>query len=365
MHSISIRSIVLAVLALAYQPLAMDLLADERIDSTKPFPIHDWIRDSRNPIFVPKSPFDAKGAQGPSVVLHDGKWWMFYAGIGSDGVQRICLATASPSEPTEWTSIGPLLDPGTKDSFDEISATYPRVHRVGEKWHLYYSGRSRRNNEYHFSNYWGIGLAQSDDLRTWTRYSSEPVLEADGIKEYPECRALVGLGNLCNLPQAGSHDRYRMYYTLLPGLKDPDWQKNGNWHVVEHKVCVAAESDDGIHWTDRKVVFDRRRDNATEDIGVVGLNVWASGTGFQGLYTGLGTRFKTYSLCEALSADGLSWDRGTAGDNVSLTAQQEGWDSGMIGYPCVLVESDGVRVFYNGSSGGGTGVGMAFVRTKK
>ena len=333
--------------------------ADESLAS-KPLSMHAWVRDTRNPIFVPLSTFDEKGAQGPCVVLDGGRWWMFYAGIGNDGIQRICLATADPDRPTEWERFGPILDLGKRDSFDEKAATYPRVHRIGGKWHLYYFGRSARENEYHFSNYRGIGLAQSDDLRNWEKHSSEPVIEGDGIAEYPKCKALVGLGNIIEIQLPGEKSGYRLYYTLLPGLKDPNWKANGTWHVIEHKVCAAAHSVDGILWTDRQVVFDRRRDVTSEDIGVVGLNVWRSGPGYRGVYTGLGTQYQTYSLCEASSPDGLVWDRGSKRDNVCLVPVASGWDSAMIGYPCTLKEKEGIRVFYNGAGGGATGIGMAY-----
>ena len=211
----------------------------------------------------------------------------------------------------------------------------------------------------HFSNYWGIGLAQSDDLRHWKKHSMEPVLQGDGVKEYPDCQALVGLGNIIDLPQSDGRTLHRLYYTLLPGLKDPNYLANGTWHVIEHKVCVAAHSYDGIEWSDRRIVLERRRDVTTEDIGVVGLNVWKSGKEYRGIYTGLGTKFKTYALAEAASPDGLTWDRGTDSGNVSLTLQPRAWDGGMIGYPCVLREQDRVRLFYNGTGGGGTGIGMA------
>ena len=53
---------------------------------------------------------------------------------------------------------------------------------------------------------------------------------------------------------------------------------NGTWHVIEHKVCAAAHSDNGIEWGDRRIVLDRRRDVTTDDIGVVGLNGWSTKT---------------------------------------------------------------------------------------
>ena len=106
-------------------------------------------------------------------------------------------------------------------------------------------------------------------------------------------------------------------------------------------------------------MLERRRDVTTEDIGVVGLTVWKTERGYRGIYTGLGTKFKTYALAEAASPDGLTWDRGTDQENVSLTLHPGKWDGGMIGYPCVLRERDRVRLFYNGAGGGGTGIGMA------
>ena len=75
-----------------------------------------------------------------------------------------------------------------------------------------------------------------------------------------------------------------------------------------------------------------------------------------------GTKYKTYTLCEAISADGLSWDRGSSGDDVSMTPEPGKWDGGMIGYPCVLPAKGGIRIFYNGAGEGATGIGMALFR---
>ncbi len=333
-------------------------------DSLKhaPLRLHDWQRDGRNPIFVPVDEFDRRGSQAPFVILQDGTWWMFYAGIGEDGIQRICLATADPGSPTRWQRHGPVLQLGVKGSFDELSATYPRVHRINGRWHLYYSGRSSFESPQHFSNYRGIGLAVSDDLKHWTKHSPEPVLTGDGIPEYPENRSLVGLGNITELRQSDGRVRYRMYYTLLPGRRDPDWKTNGTWHIIEHKLCVAADSVDGIHWTDRRIVMERRRNVLSEDIAVVGLNVWQNSSGYHAVYTGLGTGNNTYSLAEAVSTDGLHWNRRNdqgQEENVSLRPSASGWDSGMVGYPHLLIEGDRIRLFYNGAGGGATGIGMA------
>ena len=327
--------------------------AEETGTDRRRLALHQWVRDPRNPIFVPHSSFDKGGSQGPCVVLHEGRWWLFYAGIGTDGVQRICLATARPEQPTDWTCLGPVLDLGGEGTFDGLGCTYPYVHRIGRQWHLYYSGRSNRNGPQHFSNYWGIGLAQSDDLQTWKKYSTKPVLEGDGIQQYPDNRALVGLGNIVNVRLADGRPGYRLYYTLLPGLHSQDWDE------IEHKICVAAHSADGVNWFDREIVLERRGEVTTENIGVVGLQVWKTASGYRGAYTGLGTKYDTYALVEATSADGLRWERGGAEENVSLALRQGSWESGMIGYPHILADEKSVRIFYNGTGGGQTGIGMA------
>ena len=114
-----------------------DAVAREAVTGKGPTPLHSWDRDPRNPIFVPKSPFDARGSQGPCVIPHDGQWWMFYGGHGTDDKLRICLATAHPEKPTDWERLGPVIDLGGPGAFDEVHCIYPCVHRFGNQWFCY------------------------------------------------------------------------------------------------------------------------------------------------------------------------------------------------------------------------------------
>ena len=83
---------------------------------------------------------------------------------------------------------------------------------------------------------------------------------------------------------------------------------------------------------------------------------------YRATYTGLGTKHKSYSLAEAVSTDGLTWNRGASEDNVSLAPRPGTWERKMIGYPHVLTEGDSLRIFYNGTGGGRTGIGMAVAK---
>ena len=334
------------------------LATNVRGDGASPkVPLHRWQRAPANPIFVPRETYDSAGCQAPFVVRPNDEYFLFYGGIDKAGRQRVCLATAPVADAASvgtWTRRGPVFDLGGKGAFDELSATYPCVHRIGRQWHLYYTGRSTQQSRQHFANYRGLGLAVSDNLSDWKKFSADPVLTGEGYPGFPDNKVLVGLGNIVELPQADGRILYRMYHTLPPGLEDQEW------HVIEDKHAVVAHSYDGLRWTDKKIVLSRRRDVAYEDIGIVGLNVWRTPTGeWHGVYTGLGTKGKSYALCEATSPDGLTWHRGTAGKNLSLEPLSTGWEKTMIGYPSLDVTTEQVTLFYNGTGGGSTGIGLA------
>lgn len=319
--------------------------------------LHVWRRQEANPVLIPGATYDSLGCQAPFVVRHDDMYFMYYGGTDKQGRQRVCLATAPVSRaangPAAWTRLGPVVEPGGAGAFDELATTYPTVHRFAHKWHLYYTGRSDFKSPQHFSNYRGIGLAVSDNLRDWRKVAANPVLTGEGYPGFPDNRTIVGLGRIVELPQGDGRVLYRMYHTLPPGLEGQEW------HVIEDKYVVVAHSYDGIRWFDKRIVLARRRDVPYEDIGVVGLTAWRVQSGWRGLYTGLGSQFKSYSLCEAISADGLTWHRGPAGRNLSLAPLGKGWEQKMIGYPSVDVTPERIVLFYNGAGGGATGVGMA------
>lgn len=339
-----------------------DLLRRDRLLATAATPddpepgkfAHQWQRDERNPIMAPgPSGFDSQGCFAPFVVRRDDEYVLFYSGVGKGGV-RICMATAPVDHLTEWKRYGPILELGAKDAFDEIWQIYPCVHRVGNRWHLYYTGQSRRSGSQYFSAFWGIGLATSDDLVHWKKYGTEPVVTGEGYPGFPDNKVVVGLGRILDLPQPDGRVLYRLYHTLPPSMRSEDR------NVTQKKYCVAAHSYDGIRWFDKRVLFGPQPEVDYENIGVVGLTFWPSNSGYRGLYTALGTRFgsMSYVMCEAISNDSLAWKR-PVGENLSLFPIKQGWEVTMTGYPCVIEEADQIRLLYNGATLGATGIGTA------
>ena len=60
-----------------------------------------------------------------------------------------------------------------------------------------------------------------------------------------------------------------------------------------------------------------------------------------------------------MSDDGLSWERGAPGKNLSLAPEGNGWESRMTAYPSVIEENGRLRLFYCGNGYGATGIGTA------
>lgn len=321
--------------------------------ASTPFQIHQWQRDSRNPVLPPgPNEFDATACMNPFAVRQGDEYFLFYAGGTKEGGRRICLATCPVSDVGHWTRLGPLFELGGPGSFDAYWAVLPCVHRIGDKWHLYFTGRNPELSA-GLQSFTGIGLATSADLRNWTKYSPEPVLRGDGFAQWPDNKGVAGGGSLIEIPQPDRRILYRMYYTLATGTPNPDLR------IDQAKQSVIAHSYDGLEWFDKRVLFGARPEADYENAASIGLNLWPTKKGWHALYAGIGTRFGFYSICEASSVDGLNWERGEPGENLTMAPQGDGWESQMVEYPNLIEENGRLRLFYCGNGYGATGIGTA------
>ena len=316
------------------------------------FQVHVWQRDSRNPVLPPGGgTFDAGACMNPFIVRQGDDYYLFYAGADKKGTRRICLAIAPVTDVTQWKRLGPLFDVGAKGSFDETWCVLPVVHKIGNKWHLYYTGRSNAGGG--LQAFYGMGLATSDDLVKWTKHSTNYVLTGDGFPQWPRNRGIAGGGMIMELPQADGKILYRMYYTLPTGVPGKSLAVN------QAKQAVIAHSYDGLTWFDKRVVLQPRPEVRYEDAATIALNVWKTKAGYRAIYAAIGTQFGAYSICEASSADSLVWERGAPGENLALPPAGKGWDGKMTEYPHVVQENGKLRLFYCGDGYGRTGIGTA------
>lgn len=322
-------------------------------DSPPKFQCHAWQRDARNPILPPGGfEWDVSCCMNPFVLRRGDEYWLYYAGGDKRGKRRICLAIANVNDLSRWERKGPLFDVGGKGSFDETWCVLPCVHRVGDKWHLYYTGRSAKSGV-GLQGFYGMGLAVSDDLLNWKKHSTEPIMTGDGFEQFPKNVGIAGGGRIIEIPHSSGPPLLRMHYTLPTGTPSKDLK------VDQAKHSVIAHSTDGITWSDKRLVLGPRLDAEYENAATIALNVWKTKTRWRAIYAGIGTKFGAYSICEAVSDDGLKWDRGAPGENLALPPQGKGWESKMTEYPNVIQEVDNLRLFYCGNGYGATGIGTA------
>jgi predicted GH43/DUF377 family glycosyl hydrolase len=323
------------------------------VATSSSFRVHSWQRDPRNPILPPGGgPFDVGCCMNPFVLRVDDTYYLFYAGADKDGGRRICLATAPVNDLLKWNRRGPLFERGGKGSFDETWCVLPCVHKIGGKWHLFYTGRSADTGT-GLQAFRGIGLLISDDLSKWTRRSTEPILLGDGFPEWSGNKGIAGGARIQEIPQPDGKILYRMHYTLATGGPGETLQVN------QAKQSVIAHSYDGLTWFDKRVVLRPRPEAEYENAATIALNVWKTRTRWRAIYAGIGTQFGAYSICEATSNDGLVWERGKPGENLALAPAGNGWESKMVEYPNVIEENGKLRLFYCGNGYGATGIGTA------
>ena len=238
----------------------------------------------------------------------------------------------------ELTS-APVLDLGELGAFDD-SGAMPSciVERGGEKW-MYYTGWIRQvETPFSFS----IGLAVSTDGGlSYRRFSPAPVLARSAHDPYLTASPWV----------LAEEDGFRMWYvsaTRWELVEEGPPRRLRHYYHIRH-----ARSADGVRWeTDGRPVIDFRGD----EFSIARPVVVRDGGRYRMWYCFRGGD-RAYRAGYAESADGLVWTR--KDDQAGLDASPEGWDSGMISYPCAFRHQGRWWMLYNGNDYGRDGVGLA------
>ena len=130
----------------------------------------NWNRGSYGPIDVF---YNATGSN----TLDDANIWnnkfvMYYDGT-TGGVEEIGLAYSTNG--ILWKGYGRVLERGGSGAWDSDYTTYGTVVKIGDTWHLWYSGGQTQAGD-------GIGHATSSDGINWQRDSTNPIFHKnDGV----------------------------------------------------------------------------------------------------------------------------------------------------------------------------------------
>ena len=270
----------------------------------------------------------------------------------------------APTQFTTWTkqinSLSELMPLGATDSFEKDGMKDPMViedpvgitsgtpDQGNHRYKMYYTGvRLGVSN--------AIGLAYSNDGKTWVKFSDYPIFYPSGSGTWEYINI-----NAPSVIKKGLSD-YQMFYSA-GGAGDNAWR------------IGMATSSDGINWTRYpgnncgtagpgcvfqitsgafkpiarypSVIFDATR---------------TDGRKYQMWFTVQTASDNKFHLAYAWSNDGINWDSypGTV-----LSPVGDGWESSGVWSPSVIKEGNNYKIFYTGSNLGATSrfkIGLATI----
>lgn len=112
----------------------------------------------------------ANHVNDPSVVVYDGTWFMYYTVAGTGEDDRIHLATSLDG--FAWSPQGMVLDIGAAGAWDSYKVGRPSIVVTDGVFRLYYDGNDGTARH--------TGLATSTDGRSFTRHPDNPLVLGAG-----------------------------------------------------------------------------------------------------------------------------------------------------------------------------------------
>jgi predicted GH43/DUF377 family glycosyl hydrolase len=270
--------------------------------------------------------------------LHDSIFRVYLSGRDDQNRSLIGYFELDIEKPNEITAVSsdPVLGIGELGCFDDNGVTPSWIVDDGDTKLLYYIGwRPRSTTRMSVI----AGLAESlDGGDSFTRVSRAPIL-------LPNDREPMSILTAPCVLREG--DRWRMWYVSGVEWLSPDLPR----YNIKY-----AESDNGRTWNQSGQVCIDFRDNdetalarpcVVKDNGL--YRMWYSYKPVQS--------DKAYKIGYAESPDGMEWER--MDDAAGIDTSEEGWDSQMVEYACVVRHRERWYMFYNGNEYGMTGIGLA------
>lgn len=192
---------------------------------------------------------------------HDDKFWMSYLGGNStgyeEGVLSVGLAsTDDPTVPAPWTRFegNPVLTPKQSDTreFEDVTLYKSHIMRddsesLGYPYVMFYNAKGE---------YESIGMAVSNDMTTWQRYGTEPVIDnGSGISGDPQ---ITKIGDVWVMFYFGAFWQPDAFETFAVSYDLAHWTKWTGPHLIQpsepwdeqyaHKPWVVVQDDVVYHF---------------------------------------------------------------------------------------------------------------------
>lgn len=285
--------------------------------------------------------FNKHHAQVPVVDTYDTFYRVYYSTRidGKSNPMFIDVDKVSFKVINESTT--PILSLGNKGYFDWAGVMPTEIITVGTTKYLYYIGWSNRIDvPYH--NCLGLAIS-TDNGHTWEKISDGPVFNTS--RNEP--------GYIGTISILGENNGLRGWYLSCREWKEIDGKTEPIYDIK------YATSSDGLTWvpTNTTCIPLRETEGGISKASVIhhkGIyEMWFS---YRGESNYRVKSDQSYRIGYAYSNDGLTWVRQ---EEMELDVSTDGWDSEMVAYPHVVVETDRLVMFYNGNKFGQTGIGYA------
>lgn len=197
----------------------------------------------------------------------DGLWHLYFIeGTISNEIwyrdsNQIIIGHATSPDLLNWEHLEPALRLGPPGTLDAGHVTAPYVIEFNGQYYMYYVGKEA-----------GVGyfagehmmLAISNDLYTWQRHFTSPIMAPDTAwASYHPKGYLGGSGGpvSCRDAHVIAHPEYGWILYYVARLKaDPNRPSADQ----EYSCVAAATSPDRTHWTDRGPVLTRKTSGTEE-----------------------------------------------------------------------------------------------------
>ncbi len=281
----------------------------------------------------------------------------------------------------------PVVSEGAASSWEDDSIMEPCVVFAKGQYHLYYVGYDGDGTDY------AIGLARSDDGKTFSKYGSNPVMtkggsgyDFSGVRDpyvlYEDGMFKMwytGLnGGAESIAYATSSDGTSWTkYASNPVIAQPtDWATNdfgdpcviivngqywmytsGGTTVNQQRVGLYF-SDDGTSWTahDTLPILSSAPSGDFGSQEILDVAVLYDGNIFTMYFTGRNSAVVKYKIGLATSYDGKRWVRHES----ALMDTGTTFDTSELQSPCIIVNGEFAMLYYHGDDGAGVhGIGLA------
>ena len=132
-----------------------------------------WTKYETNPVMTPFGVWDQRGYECGSLLKIEGKYWLYYTGIGADGKARIGLATSEDLRSWSQYERNPIMDLGPPGSFDSRGVAFPSVLAGTRNYKMVYGGYAPDSMQ--------LGLASSYNGTDWSKFPHDPVFRQRGF----------------------------------------------------------------------------------------------------------------------------------------------------------------------------------------